>query len=1110
MAVGDGFVGSIELETGELLQVSAGATRLVAPSSMAAQKLVVRLAWEGTLARERVRRWLWPLSDAPQAATNLRKLLHRTKQDCPWTLDAFNWDGPVLAVRPGIRFSIDAQERLSATGRDWDPWWDDPRELAAAMTFLPHAGSDRWLEEMRRALRVRGEAVIQAWEQSGRGAWAASAVRRLLDFYPADESLSLWLTRLCVEQGAWSDAHRERTRLALYLTSAGVVPSPSYQGALAAIMSSSPLQSPPAAPPFVGRGDQRRELLSAYTRARHEHAVAVWIEGETGIGKTRLVEEFCRDVLARYGSVIRIACEPTDRTNRYGPLVRALRARPLPNLAPPWRVELARLLPELQEPSDPPPVLTTPWHRRRFHYAITRALTGDDPHVVVCENVQWMDRATLSWWHSLLDLSLTPHTVFVLTSRPNQTESARQKAAAVAEWWSEAGRLTFLQMPPLSPSDTHQLVRGQMAGAAADTESLIVSLSGGNPLHALELVTAVQAGKAPDADQGDLTQAVLWRLQHLRPSAQQVLERLALLGTDTVPLQHLIMTDDRRVELVWRDLAHLTDEGFVREVSDGSGIQLGHERLREIIVAATPSMRRRAHHTRIANGLVEDSNDPRRLFDGATHYRAAGLMDRAAATWLAAEEAARRSGDLEMAVHALETALPLLEPDVGVQARVRLADWLLQLGRLAECLAVADRSADEALDRGLLPQYVQLSLLQARAYEHQGRFDEAVKRLEAAASLARQHGDSEGQMALWERLAGMQYEAGDLDGCAATAHRLYRRAIQQPHAGMAAQALNLLGTVANEQGRYDEAIEQYHAAMDLLDGVHDKVGVLTLLQNVGNAYGGSGQARKAIDSLLHALKLAQSWGYRRSACSILGNLAAQYTGVARWSEALTCAVASLDAATSSGYRTAGAWALFAISLPAYALGWTAEGCQAIGQAIRLAESMGAQGLLARFWLRQAWLWRQEGNDVQARDAVVRTLQLAEQVARPTLALRGQLLQVLLATGPDVCLQDLAALPYWTPMWDPVLAYLRWQRDPSPGRRERVTRELRQGWAAHPHWIYTLLYRDVTHGELPPHSVAEPEQTLNLGRTELGRQLQEAENVFLAPWAEQVLSGDKAV
>ncbi len=1110
MSVGDGFVGPMELETGEVLQVSVGTTRLVAPSSTAAQKLVVRLAWEGTMARERVRRWLWPLSDAPQAATNLRKLLHLTKQECAWALDVFHWEGPVLAVRPGIRFSIDAQERLSATGRDWDARWDDPRELAAAMTFLPRAGSDRWLEEVRRALRVRGEAVIQAWEQSGRGAWAASAVRRLLDFYPADESLSLWLTRLCVEQGAWSDARRERTRLALYLTSAGGGLSASYQAALAAIMSSSPLQSPPVATPFVGRGDQRRELLDAYARARRDHAAAVWIEGEAGIGKTRLVEEFCRDVLARYGSVIRIACEPTDRGSRYGPLVRALRARPLPDLAPPWRLELARILPELQEPSDPPPVLTTPWHRRRFHYAIARALTADDPHVVVCENFQWMDRATVSWWQSLLDLSLTPHTLFVLTARPNQTESARQKAAAVAELWSEAGRLTFLQMPPLSPSDTHQLVRGLMAGAGADTESLIVALSGGNPLHALELVTAVQAGKAPDADQGDLTQAVLWRLKHLRLSALQVLERLALLGRDTVPLQHLILADGRGVELVWRDLAHLTDAGFVREASDGLGIQLGHERLREIIEAAIPAMRRRAHHARIANGLVEDSSDPRRLFDGATHYRAAGLVDRAAATWLAAEEAARRSGDLEMAVHALETALPLLEPDVRVPAQARLADWLLQLGRMAECLAVADRGVDEALNRGLLPQYVKLSILGAQAYEHQGRFDEAIKRLEAAASLARQHGDGEGQLALWERLAGMQYEAGDLEGCAATARRLHRRAVQLAHSGLAAQALNLLGTVANEQGRYDEAIEQYHAAMDLLDGVQDKVGVLTLLQNVGNAHGGSGQAREAIDSLLHALRMAQSWGYRRNACSILGNLAAQYTRVALWSEALTCAAASLDAATNSGYRTAGAWALFAISLPAYASGWTAEGCEAIGQAIRLAKSMGAQGLLARFWLRQAWLWRQEGNDVQARDAALRTVELAEQVARPTLALRGQLLQALLAAGPDMCLRDLAKLPYWTRTWDPVLAYLRWQRDPSPGRQKGVVHELRQGWALHPHWIYTLLYRDVADGELPPHSVPEPEQTLGPGRAELGRQLQEAENVFLAPWAEQVLGGGQAV
>lgn len=325
------------------------------------------------------------------------------------------------------------------------------------------------------------------------------------------------------------------------------------------------------------------------------------------------------------------------------------------------------------QPSNPPPVLTTPWHRRRFHYAITQALMADDPHVVVCEDIQWMDRATINWWHSLPHLSLTPDTVYVLTGRPNQKESARQQAVAVAELWAEAGRLTFLQVPPLSPSDTHQLIRERMAGAGADTESLMVALSDGNPLHAPELVTAVQAGEAPDADQGDLAQAVLWRLKHLRLSAQQVLERLRLLGTDLVPLEHLIMADDRGVALVGRDLAHLTDAGCIREVSDGSGIQLGHERLREIVVAAIPSRRRRARHTRIANGLGEDRSDPRRLVDGATHYRAAGLVARAAATWLAAEEVARGSGDLEMAGMLWRPPCPCSSLTLRCQ---RKPDWL--------------------------------------------------------------------------------------------------------------------------------------------------------------------------------------------------------------------------------------------------------------------------------------------------------------------------------------------------------------------------------------------------------------------------------------------------
>ena len=159
--------------------------------------------------------------------------------------------------------------------------------------------------------------------------------------------------------------------------------------------------------PLTGRTTEHHELVAAFHTVLVGRTQMATIEGEPGIGKTRLAKEFLKWARAQGADVLEARAFETGNRLPYQPLLEAMRSRLEGEqdiqklLSDVWLAELARLLPEFREqiPDLPSPLsLGEAEARTRLFEAMARlghALARRAPLILFIDDAQWADAASL-------------------------------------------------------------------------------------------------------------------------------------------------------------------------------------------------------------------------------------------------------------------------------------------------------------------------------------------------------------------------------------------------------------------------------------------------------------------------------------------------------------------------------------------------------------------------------------------------------------------------------------------------------------------------------------------------------------------------------------------
>ncbi|MFF7686465.1 BTAD domain-containing putative transcriptional regulator [Streptomyces syringium] len=303
---------------------------------------------------------------------------------------------------------------------------------------------------------------------------------------------------------------------------------------------------------FAGRRSELRRLLAAAETGHRGDGGTVLLVGEAGLGKTRLLQEFGRRLCQESGTdVITVHCPQCDDMPAYWPWTQALRRaaarRPEAVEALPDSIRrvLASLVPELaphqgaDRGADGRP---QPSGAGRFelHDALSQALLAltRRPSVLVLEDFQWADAASLSLLPFLARQSAESPLLLVVTSRTFRLADDpgfRATRASVLQLHNAEE----IRLGALAPQDTRQIVTAARGhDIPAELCAALHERSGGNPYFLLGLMEALPDGSTAenvrDLVPTVIREVIIQRLSALPVEVLAVLNTYAVLGPDSV------------------------------------------------------------------------------------------------------------------------------------------------------------------------------------------------------------------------------------------------------------------------------------------------------------------------------------------------------------------------------------------------------------------------------------------------------------------------------------------------------------------------------------------------------------------------------------------------
>jgi len=813
---------------------------------------------------------------SPDASeTNARRLLNQALWHIRSSLPGLLICGPdEIRLAPGYPLTIDVTEfeerihpYLAGKSRAQDALHDLSQAIEFYQGDLLEGFYEDWTllerERLREFYFQALEQLIQAYKAAHEYQQALYAALRLIRGDPLRESAQREIIRLHHLLGNGNAAIKHYQDFQQVLRNElGMDPEPETRDLVREISRRSEFHQPPYLPetivptgrsllethvpeqlPLIGRSVEKRMILARIEAIFLQRGSIVLVEGDPGIGKTRLLQEIRRDLEWRGVQVVWSKVSQHQSTQVDDPLIQAfksglspLRIEQVRSLV---RPEQAGLLEETLLSIAARPVHTASSDSvlaRDFRQGMARGLADAlslwsqvTPLVIVLEDLHWAQEDTWEMLVELVESLFTgrPAGVGILISiRPEEANTTPWIQAALARL-PETDTYTCVDLRPLDRDASGELIRAFLGiqQSLAPVEKRLYQETGGNPLFALESLRLLYAqGRLnrgmngswqlePEAGPVGISPIVestlARRIEQLPPQTVQVLQVLAVLGDffDFASLRELCAME---LTSLLASLHQLVQAHFLVETAQD--YHFTHDLLLQVSYDSIPAEQRRYLHTRA--GAILESLHPEQVEVLAYHFEAGQVAERAAFYQEKAGETACQRNAYHQAAHHFKKAI----------------DWAVR----------ADLAPARRYD--LLSRHESiLDIL--------GERDAQKRELKAMDQLVRCHQmGSEYRLKAQFRWANLLYSLGQYPQSEAVARRALSLAECAGNELAVGQARLSIGSALHGGGHDKEAVPYLQAAISHLHNAGERQAESKAWQTLTVIYADAGQFSRAMEA----------------------------------------------------------------------------------------------------------------------------------------------------------------------------------------------------------------------------------------------------------------------
>lgn len=893
----------------------------------AARSLVKLLAIEPThqLHREQIIELLWPGVGLASGLNSFAKALHAARHALasgepgnrpPWCLQLRS--GSLVLERD--RVWIDADEfRLKAhdalTSIDASAY--DSAIALYGGDLLPEDRYSEWVVQPRQELQqlyVRllesQAAIFEARQEYGT---AVERLKRVLRIDPDKESVHRQLMSLYWSTGNRLDALREYRDLAQMLQQEfGTDPDIGTQQLYAEI-----LRATKPAPDVLEKGQQAtnrpsvrilradrarvgpmlsREhpmhfLMGALSRAAVAAGSLVFVGGEDGVGKTRLLEDVARNAHQQGAATLWGTADDSQQASPYGVFTDALESYigQLPHdqqrALTASRSSLAFMLPRIAGASlasrqtTPAPIR----NRSRLHTEIQQLLSQISegrPLLLILDDFHHADTESLELLHQLALIAPRQRWLFVAAyvDQGGGLSTAFQQFASKAV---RAGLAQRVELQRLNRRQSYRLIESLLPGGPVGHGALnrLFDLSRGNPLYLHELIRDLQergrllliegvwhvSGSDSDVVSERVADLLLRRVDRLSNKARHLLDLLAVgsgeMSSSTLRSAcALVFGTDLAGDELHDNLRTMCAEGDVHELDGRYALQTPILRA-ALYRRLSDSLRKRIH---AALAQVVEQTEPRSVEALARHFTVGGNLTKAL-TYI--ERAADRARDLyaseAAAGHYREVVTRLQGLGNSLDAarvQLKLGGVLITLAQYDAAVRILSQAADTYYRTADLEKAGEAVSGIGIAHYYRGTPEDGIVQLEQMLIELENRGPSKAVATVAVGLVHLYYGAARYQDALSTADRAMQLASMIDDKATYAEALVDRGIVLLQLGRLYESRQTLEQAIPLVEAFGDLAFVSAALNNVARTHMLVGNNEQSVEFVERAIDVAEQIG----------------------------------------------------------------------------------------------------------------------------------------------------------------------------------------------------------------------------------------------------------